>query len=143
MFPCITKILSEKKFDTNKGAEGGFAPTLKAAHQALTLLIQAIKKARYTAGVNKGVAIALVPAASEVYDCKRRTYVLEKAIKAKNISNEKGTLTSAKIAQYWQASVKKFPIISPEDALAGNACDGFDELNRNIGKSGQTVGVVL
>ncbi len=139
-FHALQKILSEKKFDTNKGDEGGFAPRLKDANQALTLMMEAIKKAGYTAGVNKGVAIALDPAVSELYDSKSRTYVFEKAIKAKILSKEKGTFTSAKMVQYWEALVKKFPIISLEDALAEKDWDGFVELNKKIGKSIQIVG---
>ncbi|MGL4647615.1 MAG: phosphopyruvate hydratase [Mycoplasmoidaceae bacterium] len=139
-FHALQKILEEKKFDTNKGDEGGFAPRLKDANHALTFMLEAIKKAGYTAGTKKGVAIALDPAVSELYDNKSRTYVFEKAIKAKILDKKKGTLTSNEMVKYWENLVKKFPIISIEDALAEKDWEGFVELNKRIGKTVQIVG---
>ncbi len=139
-FHALQSILTEKKFDTNKGDEGGFAPRLKDANQALTLMLEAIKKAGYNASTKKGVAIALDPAVSELYDTKSRTYVFEKAIKAKILAKSKGTFTSNEMVKYWENLVKKFPIISIEDGLAEKDWDGFVELNKKIGKTVQIVG---
>lgn len=139
-FHSLQSILKSKKLDTNKGDEGGFAPALKDADQALTLMVEAIKKAGYTPGIKKDVAIALDPATSELYDPKTKTYVFEKALKAKILSKDKATLTTKKMIEYWEKLIKKYPIISIEDGLAETDWDGFKEMTSKLGDTLQIVG---
>lgn len=139
-FHALQSILKSKKLNTNKGDEGGFAPDLKDADQALTLMMEAIKKAGYKPGVKADVAIALDPATSELYDSKKKVYVFEKAIKAKILDAKKGTKTSEEMVDYWKKQAAKYPIISIEDGLAENDWDGFNLMVKEMGKKVQIVG---
>ncbi len=139
-FHALQSILKSKKMDTNKGDEGGFAPALKDADQALSLMVEAIKKAGYKPGVKADVAIALDPATSELYDSKSKTYVLKKAVDAKILKKDKATFTTDKMIAYWEALCKKYPIISIEDGLAETDWEGFAKMTEKMGKSVQIVG---
>ena len=139
-FHALQSILKSKKLDTNKGDEGGFAPALKDADQALSLMMEAIKKAGYKAGVNADVAIAMDPATSELYDSKTKKYSFQKAIDAKILKKDKGTFSTEEMIKYWEALVKKYPIISIEDGLAETDWEGFAELTKRIGSNVQIVG---
>ncbi|MDE5553370.1 MAG: phosphopyruvate hydratase [Malacoplasma sp.] len=139
-FHSLQAILKSKKLDTNKGDEGGFAPNLKSAQDALTLMVEAVKKAGYTPGIDKDVAFALDPATSELYDSKTKKYVFEKAIKAKILSTTAGTKTSKEMIKYWETECSKFPIISIEDGLAENDWEGFAQMVSELGNKIQIVG---
>lgn len=78
-FHALQSILKSKKQSTGKGDEGGFAPDLDKAEDALELMVEAIKAAGYQPGVDKDVAIALDVAASELYDSERK-YMFSKSI---------------------------------------------------------------
>jgi len=139
-FHALAKILKEKGYNTSKGDEGGFAPALKDAEQALTLMVEAIKKAGYIPGVKKDVAIAMDTASSELYDADKGEYIFAKAIKAKIKSAKAGTLTTSGMIKYIDSLIKKFPIISIEDGLAENDHNGWIEWNRAQGSKIQIVG---
>jgi enolase len=119
-FHSLQKILKSKHMDTNKGDEGGFAPALKSAEEALELMVEAIKAANYRPGVDKDVAIALDVASSELYDNTKKVYVFKKAIEAGILTAEEGTKTTDQMITYLDSLVKKYPIISIEDGLAEN-----------------------
>jgi enolase len=119
-FHALQKILKSKKLDTNKGDEGGFAPALKNAEEALDLMVEAIKAANYRPGVDKDVAIAMDTACSELYDNEKKVYVFKKAIEANILSQAEGTKTTVQMIDYLESLVKKYPIISIEDGLAEN-----------------------
>lgn len=79
-FHSLQKLLKSHGYNTNKGDEGGFAPNLPSAEAALSLMVDAVKAAGYTPGINHGeVAFALDCAASELYDKERGVYVFQKA----------------------------------------------------------------
>lgn len=137
-FHSLQSILKTDGYNTNKGDEGGFAPNLKDAHQALSLMVEAIKKAGYIPG--EDVSIALDLASSELYDSNNKVYVLEKAIKANILSQEDGTLTSQQMIDYWENQINQFPIISIEDGLAENDWQGFNEMVKRLGNKIQIVG---
>ena len=139
-FHALQDILKSKKLNTNKGDEGGFAPDLKDADQALKLMLEAVEKAGYKAGIDKDVAFALDPATSELYDNDKKVYVFEKAIKAKILDTKKGTKTSDEMVEYWSKECEKYPIISIEDGLAENDWDGFASMVQKIGDKVQIVG---
>lgn len=137
-FHALQSILKSKGFNTNKGDEGGFAPNLKDADEALSLMIEAIEKAGYKP--NDDVCIALDLASSELFDKETKTYKFEKAINANILSEEEGTLTSEQMVEYWEKQIEKYPIISIEDGLAENDWDGFKLMVRKLGNKIQIVG---
>lgn len=139
-FHALQSILKSKGFNTNKGDEGGFAPNLKSSDEALSLMMEAIKKAGYQAGIDKDVAIALDPATSELYDSEKKIYVFEKAVNAKILTLANGTKTSKEMVKYWDDISKKYPIISIEDGLAENDWDGFKLQVSTMGHRVQIVG---
>ncbi|MEF9984834.1 MAG: phosphopyruvate hydratase [Malacoplasma sp.] len=139
-FHALQSILKSKGFNTNKGDEGGFAPNLKSSDEALTLMVDAIKKAGYRSGIDKDVAIALDPATSELYNSEKKVYVFKKAIDAKILSVANGTKTSEQMVNYWDDVSKKYPIISIEDGLAENDWNGFKLQVTKMGNRVQIVG---
>src|SRR3954470_20072030 len=75
VFHNLKKLLSAKGKATNVGDEGGFAPSLDSADEALTLILEAIGKAGYEPG--KDIYLALDVAASEFFDKQAHTYDYE------------------------------------------------------------------
>jgi enolase len=125
VFHTLAKLLKAKGYNTSKGDEGGFAPALKNAEEALSIMTQAIIEAKYRPGVKKGdVAFAMDTACSELYDAKTQLYSFEKAIKAKIISKKAGVITSKQMIAYLESLASKFPIVSIEDGLSENDRDG-------------------
>ncbi|MGL5630338.1 MAG: phosphopyruvate hydratase [Mycoplasmoidaceae bacterium] len=139
-FYALQKILKNNGYNTNKGDEGGFAPTLKNADEAFEYMIQAIKDAGYSAGIDKDVVIAIDPAASEFYDKETKTYKLKKAIKAGIISEQEGTFSTEKMIELWSKYIEKYPIISIEDGLDENDWNGFAKMVELLGSKIQIVG---
>lgn len=140
-FHALQAILHAKGYNTNKGDEGGFAPNLSSAEEALTLMVQAVLKAKYLPGISKGqVAFALDCAASELYDKTNHLYKFKKAIAAGILSKSKGTKTTAEMIQYFEELITKFPIISIEDPLDETDWDGWQALVEQIGTKIQIVG---
>ena len=137
-FHSLQKILKDRHESTGKGDEGGFAPNLKNAEEALTLMVEAIKAAGYKPGVDKDVAIALDCACSELYDNGK--YIFKKAIDAHILDKTQGTKTTDELISYLQQLVKQFPIISIEDGLAENDWNGWIKFTQSNGNSLQIVG---
>ena len=128
IFHHLAKVLKQKGFSTSVGDEGGFAPNLSSAEEALDYILTAIKNAGYEAG--KDVFIALDAAASE-WEKEDGTYFLPK---------KKLAYTSAELNKYWENLVKAYPIISLEDPLGENDHKGWKALTKKIGKTVQVVG---
>lgn len=139
-FHALGKLLKAKGFNTSKGDEGGYAPLLKSAEEALDIMVEAIKAAGYKPGINQQVAIALDCAASEMYDEITKKYTFKKALDAKLLPKEKATLTSNQMIEYLVELTKKYPIISIEDGLAETDWEGFAKLTALIGNKIQIVG---
>ncbi|WP_265736601.1 phosphopyruvate hydratase [Mycoplasmoides alvi] len=137
-FHSLQNILKSKKLNTNKGDEGGFAPNLKSAEEALDLMVEAVKKANYKIGSD--VSFALDVAASEFYDEKSKKYIFKKALKAGVLNKDKATLTTREMINYLKSLVKKYPIISIEDGLSENDWEGMALLTKEIGSFVQIVG---
>jgi enolase len=131
VFHTLKKVLTGKGYATSVGDEGGFAPMLKSNEEALTVIMDAIKKAGYKAG--KDIAIALDPAATELFDSKTKSYKFFKSAPKKRISSD------AMVA-HWAKWVAKYPIISIEDGLAEDDWAGWTKLNKKIGDKIQLVG---
>ncbi len=128
VFHNLRSVLKSKGYNTNVGDEGGFAPNLKTNEEAFDLILEAIKKAGYTAG--KDIYLALDPAASEFY--KDGKYVLRAEGNAKKTNEE--------MIDLYSKFLNKYPICSIEDGLAEEDWDGWKKLTKNLGDKIQLVG---
>ena len=131
VFHTLKAVLARKGYATAVGDEGGFAPMLKSNEEALEVIMDAIKKAGYKPG--KDIAIALDPAASEMFDSKTKTYRFFK-------SAPKKTISSDALIKHWVQWADKYPIVSIEDGLAEDDWDGWTKLNKKLGRQMQLVG---
>lgn len=127
IFHTLKKKLSEAGHATNVGDEGGFAPNLQSAEEALNFIMDAIAAAGYKAGVD--VALALDSASSEFY--KNGKYELE---------GEGKSLDAEGMVAYYENLVNKFPIVSIEDAMAEHDHAGWKLCTERLGKKVQLVG---
>jgi enolase len=130
-FHTLKKVLKEKGYNTSVGDEGGFAPSLKSNEEALEVVMEAIKKAGYKPG--KDIAIALDPAANELFDGKTGKYSFFK-------SDPKNKVSSDTMVEHWAKWVSKYPIISIEDGLAEDDWDGWKTMTNKLGGKIQIVG---
>jgi enolase len=127
VFHTLKKNLSDAGHGTNVGDEGGFAPNLKSADEALGFIMKSIEKAGYKPGHD--VMLALDCAATEYY--KGGKYVLE---------GEGKSLDSEANAKYLADLVSRYPIISIEDGMSEDDWAGWKALTDLIGKKCQLVG---
>ncbi|NLZ68725.1 MAG: phosphopyruvate hydratase [Spirochaetales bacterium] len=132
VFHALKSVLKAKGYNTGVGDEGGFAPDLQSNEEALDVIMEAIKKAGYTAGREGDFMIALDPAASELYDENTKTYEL------KWTTHEK--LTSEQMVDLWASWCEKYPIISIEDGMAEDDWEGWKMLTDRLGDRVQLVG---
>jgi len=130
-FHTLKKVLGKKGYSTSVGDEGGFAPMLSSNEEALEVVMDAIEKAGYEAG--KDIAIALDPAASEMFDKQTKSYKFFKSDPKKKISGDA-------LINHWAKWVDKYPVISIEDGLAEDDWAGWSKLNKRIGDKIQLVG---
>ncbi len=129
IYQALKTVLKEKGYTALVGDEGGYAPALKANAEAVEVILAAIERAGYKAGVD--VAIALDPAASELYDEETHLY---------NLRREGKKLTSAEMVGYWKSWVDQYPIVSLEDGLAQDDWEGWKLLTQELGERIQIVG---
>jgi enolase len=127
VFQTLKKALHDAGHNTNVGDEGGFAPNLGSAPEALDFVLKAIEKAGYKPGDD--VAIALDPAATEFF--KNGAYVYEGEGKTRAVKEQ---------AQYLAELVGKYPIVSIEDGMAEDDFEGWKAVTDLIGKKCQLVG---
>ncbi len=127
VFQTLKKALHDEGHNTNVGDEGGFAPNLKSADEALAYVMKAIEKAGYRPG--EQVAIALDPASTEFF--KGGSYVYEGEGKTRGIEEQ---------AKYLAELVSRYPIVSIEDGMAEDDFDGWKQVTDLIGKKCQLVG---
>jgi enolase len=131
VFHTLKGVLAKKGYATAVGDEGGFAPHLATNEEALEVIMDAIKKAGYKPG--KDIAIALDPAASEMFDSKAKAYKFFKSAPKKKISSDA-------LIKHWGQWVDKYPIVSIEDGLAEDDWVGWTKLNNKLGDKIQLVG---
>lgn len=127
VFHELRTQLGEDGLNTNVGDEGGFAPNVKSADEALGYIMKAIKAAGYKAGGD--VVLALDCASSEFYHDGK--YVLE---------GEGKTFDCGKMIKYYEGLIKRYPIVSIEDAMAEGDHIGWKEITNVLGKKVQLVG---
>jgi enolase len=127
VFHALRGLLKEGGQATNVGDEGGFAPALASADDALGWIMRAIEKAGYRAG--EDFALALDVAATEFF--RDGTYTLH---------GEGRAFDSAGMSAYLADLVARYPIVSIEDAMAEDDHDGWAFLTRELGERVQLVG---
>jgi enolase len=127
VFQTLKKALHDAGHNTNVGDEGGFAPNLGSAPEALDFVLKAIEKTGYKPGDD--VAIALDPASTEFF--KNGSYVYEGEGKTRSVKEQ---------AQYLADLVGKYPIVSIEDGMAEDDFEGWKAVTDLIGKKCQLVG---
>jgi enolase len=135
VFHHLGKVLHSRQLSTSVGDEGGFAPNLASANDALEVLARAIESAGYKLGTQ--VAFALDPATTELYDeakKKGRTgYCFFK-------SNPERIAGSDEMIGLWKELCQRWPIVSIEDGLAEDDWEGWQKLTRELGGKVQLVG---
>ena len=127
VFHALRGALAEAGHSTNVGDEGGFAPAIGRATEALDLIVKAIETAGYKPGDE--VAIALDAASSEFF--KNEVYALE---------GEGQSLDVAGMVRYYEDLVSRYPIVSIEDAMAEDDWDGWKAVTDALGARVQLVG---
>jgi len=127
IFHTLKKNLKAAGQNTNVGDEGGFAPNLKTAEEALTFIVKAISDAGYKPGVD--VFIALDAASSEFYENGKY-----------EMKGEGKSYTSAQMVEYYKGLCDKFPIFSIEDGMAEDDWEGWKMLTDTLGSKIQLVG---
>jgi enolase len=135
VFHSLKKVLHDRHLNTAVGDEGGFAPSLKSADEALELLGTAVEKAGYKLG--EQVAFALDPATTELFDeAKKRGKTGYCFFK----SNPDRIASSDEMIDLWKKLCAKWPIRSIEDGLSEDDWDGWQKLTREMGAKVQLVG---
>jgi enolase len=128
IFHTLRGALKAAGHNTNVGDEGGFAPNLKSAEEALDFVMKAIEKAGYKPG--KDVALALDPASTEFF--KDDNYVYEGEGNKKRSRQQQ--------SQYLADLVGRYPIVSIEDGMAEDDIEGWKLVTQAIGDKCQLVG---
>jgi phosphopyruvate hydratase len=127
IFHTLKKGLKAAGHNTNVGDEGGFAPNLGSATEALDFVVASIEKAGYRPG--EDVYLALDCAATEFF--KNGAYVYEGEGVTRSIEEQ---------VDYLASLAAKYPIISIEDGMSEDDWEGWKLLTDKIGKSVQLVG---
>jgi enolase len=131
VYHALKSVLKDKGYATLVGDEGGYAPALKSNAEAIEVILAAIEKAGFKAGRGADMAIALDPAASELYDEETKTY---------NLRKEGKKLTGEQMVEFWTKWVTDYPIVSIEDGLSQDDWDSWKLLVKSIGDKCQLVG---
>jgi enolase len=130
VFHALKNVLHNRGLSTAIGDEGGFAPKLESAEDALECIAIAVEKAGYRFG--EQIFVALDPAASEFFDKEQNAYVFKKSDGSKRSAGE--------LIDYYELLTHRFPIISIEDGCAENDWDGWKKLTARLGDKIQLVG---
>ena len=127
IFQTLKKNLKAAVHNTNVGDEGGFAPNLKSAEEALTFIVKSIKDAGYKPG--EDVVLAIDAASSEFYENGKY-----------EMKGEGKSYTNAQMVEFYKDLCNRFPIFSIEDGMAEDDWEGWKMLTDAIGDKVQLVG---
>ncbi len=127
VFQALKSNLKKAGMNTNVGDEGGFAPAIGSAKEALDFIVKSIETAGYKPG--EDVVIALDAASSEFYEDGKY-----------NLKGEGKVLTNAELVAYYEDLVNNYPIMSLEDGMAEDDWEGWDMLTKKLGNRIQLVG---
>jgi enolase len=120
-FHTLKGLLRDRGESTGVGDEGGYAPNLTHPRDALTLLVDAIAKATYRSG--EDIALAMDPAASELYRDGRYTFP----------KSGLPTITTSEMVDLLAQLADRFPVVSIEDGVAENDWNGWKVLTERLG----------
>ena len=126
-FHHLKKLLSSRGKATNVGDEGGFAPSLDSADEAMSIILEAITKAGYKPG--EQIFLALDCAASEFFDKASNTYDYEGKKRS-----------STEMVDLYASWIAKYPIVSIEDGHAEDDWAGWSAMTQKLGRKVQIVG---
>jgi enolase len=126
-FHALGQLLHDEGLTTTVGDEGGYAPSLGSNEDAIAAVLTAIERAGYAPG--EQIAIALDPAATELYADGRYTLV-----------REDRTLNGEELIDFWADWADRYPIVSLEDGLAEDDWEGWAQLTARLGDKLQVVG---
>ncbi|GHO75084.1 enolase [Ktedonobacter sp. SOSP1-85] len=127
VYQGLKKVLHGKKFNTNVGDEGGFAPSLSSNREALELIVDAIEAAGYKPGVD--IFLGMDTASTELYENGK--YVL---------AREGRTLNSKEMIDLYEQWIGEYPIVTIEDGLAEDDWEGWSIMRQRLGSRVQLVG---
>jgi len=127
IFHALKGALHQAGLSTSVGDEGGFAPALNNAREALDYIEKAVSAAGYTLG--EDVLLAMDPAASEFFRDGRY-----------EIKGEGKSLTPTEMADYYVALASNYPIASIEDGMAEDDAEGWKAITDKLGGRVQLVG---
>jgi enolase len=123
VFQTLKALLHERGLPTAVGDEGGFAPDFGASEDAIRTIVEAAERA----GHGDRIAIALDPAATEIW--RNGAYRFEGRV-----------ASSDQLIDYWEGLCGRYPIVSIEDPMAENEWDGWRTLTDRLGDRVQLVG---
>ena len=123
VYHALKQVLGDRGLTTGVGDEGGFAPDLESSEAAIEAVLEAAERA----GHRERIAIALDPAASEIFADGRYRF-------------EGRDLASAEMPAFWRGIAEKYPVVSIEDGLAEDDWDAWAVLTSELGSSVQLVG---
>lgn len=130
VFHALKKVLADEGKNTSVGDEGGFAPEVKSNEEGLSVIIKAIEKAGYKPG--EQISLALDVASSELYDAKKKIYVLN--------AEKKPEKSAEELVDFYETLVKKYPVISIEDGMDQDDWKGWALLTEKLGSKIQLMG---
>lgn len=135
IYHTLRILLKERGLSTAVGDEGGFAPNLRDAKEALALIVEAVQKSGYMPG--KDIAIALDVAASEMYDESTGQYLFPGESTMMGLPVRR---SAEEMVDYLDGLVKEFPIVSIEDGIHEEDWQGWQRLTKRLGHRIQLVG---
>ncbi|XCP84723.1 phosphopyruvate hydratase [Roseburia hominis] len=135
IYKALRSLLADSGYQTAVGDEGGFAPDLPDAKEALRFIVRAIEKASYKP--KEQVVIALDAAASELYNKETGEYVFEGEGK---MHGHRVVRSTEEMIDYYEELIEEFPIMSIEDALDEEDWEGWELITTRMGLQVQLVG---
>jgi enolase len=127
VFHTLKKALHDAGHNTNVGDEGGFAPNLKSADEALAFVMRAIEKSGYKPGDD--VMLAMDPASTEFFSNGKY-----------ELKGEGKSLSPDAMVKFYEDLCARYPIASIEDGMAEDDWDGWAGITQALGKKVQLVG---
>lgn len=135
VYHVLRKLLLEDGHVTAVGDEGGFAPDLKNAEEALDYLMRAVERAGYQPG--EDVTFAMDAAASELYNDETGKYIFEGESRLKGSPVVR---SADEMIAYYKKLTEKYPLRSIEDGLDEEDWEGWVHMTRELGNRVQLVG---
>lgn len=135
IYHALKRLLKKHGYSTAVGDEGGFAPDLSDAKEALRFIMEAVQGAGYRPG--KDIRVALDVAATELYDHKSRKYIFEGEGR---MHGHQVVRSAEELIDYYEELAEEFPIASIEDPLDEEDWEGWEILTTRLGLNLQLVG---